>query len=85
MPVSWAPPVHRASGQEVSLRALGKKLGSTSYLSLCLTATTLPDWSWLNEPTKGHSLIAGCCGWGPLRADQWLSGTPNGPVVNFPW
>ena len=55
MPVSWAPPVHRASGQEVSLRALGKRLGSTSYFSLCLTATTLPDCSWLKGLTKGHS------------------------------
>lgn len=63
MPVSWAPPVHRALGQEVSLRAMGKKLGSTSYLSLCLTATTLPDWSWLRGLTKGHS--DGCLWAGP--------------------
>ena len=83
MPVSWAPPVHRASGQEVSLRALGKRLGSTSYFSLCLTATTLPDCSWLKGLTKGHSDSWLLVGGAHCSTDQCLSRTPNSSVVTF--
>ena len=41
-PVPWAPLAHPLARGQVSWRAPGRRLGSVSYLTLCLTTTTPP-------------------------------------------
>ena len=58
-------PQHVGVQQSGAGGAWGEGRESTSYLIFHLTTTTLPDWSWLNEPTNGHSLTVGCLWAGP--------------------